>query len=71
MKKNTKAALLSIPFTFAFVTCVLLVVHMFIGLYFFANGIPKPWYIFLAVLAMLGLMTIILIARREYRRNIK
>jgi membrane protein YdbS with pleckstrin-like domain len=69
MKENTKAALLSIPFTFAFVTCVLLVVHMFIGLYFFANGIPKPWYILLAALALLGTLTIILIARREYRRN--
>ncbi|MCA9329271.1 hypothetical protein KDA11_01370 [Candidatus Saccharibacteria bacterium] len=71
MKKNTKAALLSVPFTFAFVVCVLLMVHLFIGLYFFANGIPKPWYVFLALLAMLGLLTIVLIARREYKRNSK
>lgn len=71
MKKNTKAALLSVPFTFAFVTCVLLVVHMFIGLYFFAYGIPKPWYVFLAILAALGLLLIAFIARREYRRSSK
>ena len=71
MKKHTKAALISIPFTTAFVVCVLLLVHFLIAMYYFANGIPKPWYIFLSVIAFVGFLTIGLVARKEYRRNSK
>lgn len=71
MKKNTKAALISILFTTAFVVCVLLMVHFVIAMYYFAKSIPKPWYIFLLVIAFVGLLAIGLVARKEYKRNSK
>lgn len=69
MKKNTRAAIVSVPFTTAFVVCVLLLVHFVIAMYYFANGIPKSWYVFLSVIAFVGLLTIGLVARKEYKRN--
>ncbi len=71
MKKNTKAALRTLPYTLAFVITVLLVAHLIVGLHYFAYGIPKFGYLFLLVLALVGLGVVVYVARREYKRNSK
>lgn len=71
MKKNTKAAIKTIPYILAFVITVLLVVHMFIAMYYFADGIPKYGYIFLLFLGLAGIVLIAYKARIEYLRDAK